>query len=127
VRPGAASVSLPCARALRLSWLSRTLCSRREPRRAEFDAEHWHVGYPNPAFSAMRETDGAWMARIVARFDDAAIAAVVREGRLSSPIARSELEPILRGRRDKILQRYLLRLSFAHRRAHVRPRALRAR
>jgi hypothetical protein len=78
---------------------------------AEFDAEHWHVGYPNPAFSAMQETDGAWMARIVARFDDAAIAAVVREGRLSSPVARSELERILRGRRDKILQRYLLRLS----------------
>jgi hypothetical protein len=78
---------------------------------AEFDAEHWHVGYPNPAFSAMQETDGAWMARVVARFDDAAIAAVVREGRLSSPIARSELERILRGRRDKILRRYLLRLS----------------
>jgi len=78
---------------------------------AEFDAEHWHVGYPNPAFSAMQETDGAWMARIIARFDDAAIAAVVREGRLSSPVVRSELERILRGRRDKILQRYLLRLS----------------
>jgi hypothetical protein len=51
------------------------------------------------------------MARIVARFDDAAIAAVVREGRLSSPIVQSELERILRGRRDKILRRYLLRLS----------------
>ena len=36
-------------------------------------------------------------------------------GRLSSPIVRSELERILRGRRDKILSRYLLRLSSLER------------
>jgi hypothetical protein len=69
------------------------------------------VGYPNPAFSNMLEEDGAWMARIIARFDDETISAVVREARLSSPVARSELARILRGRRDRILQRYLLRLS----------------
>jgi hypothetical protein len=33
--------------------------------------------------------DGAWMARIVARFDDESISAVVREARLSSPLARA--------------------------------------
>jgi hypothetical protein len=77
----------------------------------DFVAEDWKVGYPNPAFSNMAEEDGAWMARIVARFDDEAISAVVREARLSSPLARSELARILRGRRDKILQRYLTRLS----------------
>jgi hypothetical protein len=77
----------------------------------DFVAEDWKVGYPNPAFSNMTEEDGAWMARIVARFDDEAISAVVREARLTSPLARSELARILRGRRDKILQRYLTRLS----------------
>jgi hypothetical protein len=59
----------------------------------------------------MLEEDGAWMARIIARFDDETISAVVREARLTSPVARSELARILRGRRDRILQRYLLQLS----------------
>jgi hypothetical protein len=77
----------------------------------EFVAEDWKVGYPNPAFSDMVEEDGAWMARIIARFDDDTISAVVREARLTSPIARSELARILRGRRDRILDRYLTRLS----------------
>lgn len=78
---------------------------------AKFEPEDWHVGNPNPAFSAMQEGDGAWMARIISRIDDAAISAVVAEARLSSPVARSELERILRGRRDRIVRRYLLRLS----------------
>ena len=78
---------------------------------AEFEPENWHVGYPNPAFTAMEEADGAWMARIISHFDDADIAAVVAEARLTSPIAVSELNRILRGRRDRIVRRYLLRLS----------------
>jgi len=51
------------------------------------------------------------MARIISHFDDADIAAVVAEARLTSPIAVSELNRILRGRRDRIVRRYLLRLS----------------
>ena len=82
---------------------------------AEFVPEDWHVGYPNPAFSAMEEQDGAWMARIISHLDDADITAIVAEARLSSPIAVSELERILRGRRDRILGRYLLRLSSLER------------
>ncbi len=77
----------------------------------DFVPEEWHVGYPNPAFSAMQESDGAWMARIISHLDDADIEAVVNEAQLSSLIARSELNRILRGRRDRILSRYLLRLS----------------
>lgn len=77
----------------------------------DFVAEDWKVGYPNPAFSNMTEEDGAWMARIIARFDDATISAVVGEARLTSPLARSELTRILRGRRDRIIERYLTRLS----------------
>ena len=82
---------------------------------AEFEPEEWHVGYPNTAFSAMQEGDGAWMARIISHLDDAAIEAIVAEAHLSSPVARSELVRILRGRRDRILRRYLLRLSSLER------------
>jgi hypothetical protein len=82
---------------------------------AEFEPEEWHVGYPNVAFSSMQESEGAWMARIISHLDDAAIEAIVNEAKLSSPIARSELIRILRGRRDRILQRYLLRLSSLER------------
>jgi len=77
----------------------------------EFDPENWHVGYPNSAFSRMEEEDGAWMARILSHIDDAALSKVIDEAQLAEPVVRSELERILRGRRDKILKRYLLRLS----------------
>ena len=43
----------------------------------DFVPEDWHVGYPNPAFSAMQESDGAWMARIISHLDDADIEAIV--------------------------------------------------
>jgi hypothetical protein len=59
----------------------------------------------------MEEEDGAWMARILSHIDDAALSKVIDEAQLVDPVARSELERILRGRRDKILERYLLRLS----------------
>jgi hypothetical protein len=77
----------------------------------EFVPEDWHVGYPNSAFSRMEEDDAAWMTRILSHVDDAALSAIVDEAHLADPVARSELERILRGRRDRILQRWLLRLS----------------
>jgi len=82
---------------------------------AEFEPQDWHVGYPNPAFSAMQESDGAWMARVISHLDDADIEAIVNEAHLSSPVAHSELIRILRGRRDRIFRRYLLRLSSLER------------
>jgi hypothetical protein len=51
------------------------------------------------------------MARIISQLDDAALSAVIDEAHLYDPLIRNELERILRGRRDKILRRYLLRLS----------------
>jgi len=77
----------------------------------EFVPEDWHVGYPNVAFSAMEEQDAAWMARIIARIDERAVDLVVDQARLTSPIASSELKRILKGRRLRILQRYLARVS----------------
>jgi hypothetical protein len=77
----------------------------------DFVPEDWHVGYPNVAFSAMEEQDAAWMARIIARIDERAVDLVVDQARLTSPIASSELKRILKGRRLRILQRYLARVS----------------
>jgi hypothetical protein len=58
----------------------------------------------------MTERDAAWMARIIARFDLASIEAVVALGRAPAPFAR-ELVRVMIGRREKILHRYLTRLS----------------
>jgi hypothetical protein len=77
----------------------------------DFDPATWKPGYPNPAFTAMTDRDAAWMARIMATFDDATIDAVVAEARFSSPVTTSELSRILKSRRDKILTRYLSLLS----------------
>jgi hypothetical protein len=77
----------------------------------DFDAPTWKAGYPNPAFDAMTERDGAWMARIMSYFDDAAIDAVVAEARFTNPVTTAELARILKARRDKTLSRYLHVLS----------------
>ncbi|HEY3586840.1 MAG TPA: hypothetical protein VGK85_06800, partial [Myxococcaceae bacterium] len=78
---------------------------------ADFVPEEWKSGYPNPAFARMTERDAAWMARILARFTDERIDLLLGEARADTPLVRSELLRILKGRRDKILRRYLLRLS----------------
>ncbi len=76
----------------------------------DFDPELWRGGYPNPAFARMTESDAAWMARILARFDDDAIAAAVATAQYDSASARY-LSQTLALRRDVILRRYLTRLS----------------
>ncbi len=77
---------------------------------ATFDPERWRPRYPNPAFSRMTEHDASWMARIVARIGPAHIQAMLRA---AEPPARlgAALLPILVGRRQKLLERYLSRLS----------------
>jgi hypothetical protein len=76
-----------------------------------FDPEAWKGGYPNPAFLRMTEGDAAWMARIIARFTDEDIAAVVRVGDFTRPESTKYLTEALIERRDAILRRYLTRLS----------------
>lgn len=76
-----------------------------------FEPEHWRPGYPNPAYERMTERDAAWMARILARFGDAHVRALVARGHFSRSIVSSELTRILIGRRDRILERWLTRLS----------------
>lgn len=76
-----------------------------------FDPNDWRNGYPNPAFERASERDKAWMARIIARFSEEHIRAVVAMGRFSRQETTDELVRILLGRQRRLLERYLTRLS----------------
>ncbi|MCB9596951.1 MAG: hypothetical protein H6719_29785 [Sandaracinaceae bacterium] len=76
-----------------------------------FDPHEWRNGYPNPAFEDATERDRAWMARIIARFERAHLEALVATGRFERELTATELVRILEGRQQRILERYLTRLS----------------
>jgi hypothetical protein len=76
-----------------------------------FEPDNWEPGYPNPAFSRRSERDLAWMARKLAHFDNELLWAAISEGRISQDGIDRELFRLLRGRLDKILDRFLTRLS----------------
>jgi hypothetical protein len=78
---------------------------------ARFEPEKWKNEYPNPAFSRMTERDGAWMARILARMTPDLVRALASAGQFSDPANTEYLAEILEGRLEKILARYLTRLS----------------
>jgi hypothetical protein len=77
----------------------------------EFEADHWKNEYPNASFSRMTERDGAWMARILARFTPEMVGVLARMGKISNPRNADYLRSVLEGRLGKILERYLTRLS----------------
>lgn len=77
----------------------------------EFDPATWKNEYPNPTFSRQTELDGAWMARILARFTPEMVAKLAKMGQFSDPFHTSYLTSVLQGRLDKVLARYLTRLS----------------
>ncbi|MET0794983.1 MAG: hypothetical protein ABW061_25920 [Polyangiaceae bacterium] len=76
----------------------------------DFEPDVWRGEYPNPAFGRMTEADGAWMARILAHFDEPLVRAAVAEGKYL-PAEESYLAETLIARRTAILRRYLTRLS----------------
>lgn len=76
----------------------------------DFDPELWRGEYPNPAYGRMTEGDGAWAARIIARFDDELVKAFVGVGKYDPESTRYLTETLIQ-RRDLILRRYLSRLS----------------
>ena len=93
--------------------------AKREPSReifGYFDAEHfvadrWKSEYPNAAFSRMTERDGAWMARILARFTPEMVHALAKSADFTDERDTRTLEATLDGRLARILDRYLTRLS----------------
>jgi hypothetical protein len=76
----------------------------------DFDPQEWRGEYPNPAFMRMTEQDGAWMARILAGFDDELTRAAVKVGQYD-PISEKYLTETLIARRRAILRRYFSKVS----------------
>jgi hypothetical protein len=76
-----------------------------------FSPEKWKPEYPNPAFERMRPADGFWAARIVARFSDDAVRAIVRTGEFEDPVAEKHLADVLIERRDKVIAHYFRLLN----------------
>ena len=82
------------------------------PSIGRFEAEYfepvcWRPEYPNPAFQRMQPEDAFWAVRIMMRFNDEAIRAIVKTGQLEDPSAENYLVETLSKRRDKIVQHYL--------------------
>jgi hypothetical protein len=76
-----------------------------------FEPDKWKNEYPNPAFSRMTERDGAWMARILAHFTPQRVEALAKMADFTDPGATAYLASVLEGRLERILDRYLTRLS----------------
>jgi len=72
-----------------------------------FDPLEWRPEYPNSAFDNMRADDAFWAARIVAKFSDADIRAIVSKARYSDPRATDYITATLIERRNKVLKTWL--------------------
>jgi hypothetical protein len=72
-----------------------------------FDPALWKPEYPNRAFANMRPDDAFWAARIVSRFSDEAIRAVVAKARYRSEAAAEYVATTIIKRRDKVLRTWL--------------------
>jgi len=76
-----------------------------------FEPDQWRPNYWNGAFEERTERDCAWMARILARLREPHLRALVELGRWSDPAVERRLLRVLRGRREKVLERWLDRRS----------------
>lgn len=65
-----------------------------------FDPELWKPEYPSAAFDNMDAADAFWAARIVARFSDEMIRALVDAARISDPAAARRLGDLIIARRS---------------------------
>jgi hypothetical protein len=72
-----------------------------------FRPELWRPEYPNPAFERMLPEDAFWAAKIILRFTDEIVRAIVRTGEIEDPAAEEYLTRTLIQRRDKIVRHYL--------------------
>lgn len=76
-----------------------------------FDPVEWKANYPNPAFVNMQPEDAFWGARIVSRFSDEALAAIVEAADYDDAAATTYLAGALGRRRDKIARTWLTPLN----------------
>jgi len=77
----------------------------------DFVPEDWKNEYPNAAFSRMTEHDGAWMTRILARFTPEMVHRLAVMANFTDPNDTEYMAAMMEGRLERILERYLLRLS----------------
>jgi hypothetical protein len=76
-----------------------------------FHPEKWRPEYPNPAFERMLPEDAFWAVRIILRFSDEMVRAIVKTGKIADPEAEDYLVRTLIKRRDKIIRHYLPQTS----------------
>jgi hypothetical protein len=76
-----------------------------------FDPLAWKAEYRNPAFARMLPDDAFWAAKIVSRFSDEAIRALVETGEYSDPTSEEFLSTTLIERRDKIIDAYFRQVN----------------
>lgn len=77
----------------------------------QFVASKWKAGYANPAHDNMTFRDALWMVRIISRFTDAHLRAIVGAAKLRDKRSEQYLLNTLIGRRDRILKEYLTRYA----------------
>jgi len=76
-----------------------------------FEPRKWRPAYPNAAYTRMLPDDAFWGAKIVARFSDDDIRAIVHTGEYSDPAGEKYLADSLIKRRDKIVEAYFKQIN----------------
>ena len=76
-----------------------------------FRPETWKSDYPNPAFERLLPDDAFWAARIVSRFTDEMVRALVHAGQYDDPAAERQLADTLILRRDKTVAHYFRQVN----------------
>ena len=76
-----------------------------------FSPELWKPEYPNAAFDRMDAADAFWAARIISRFSDEAIRAIVATGEISDPAAEQYLADAIIKRRDKVVAYWIVQTN----------------
>jgi hypothetical protein len=76
-----------------------------------FEPDHYRTAYPFGPYARVTEADAAWGARILARISPEMIHAVIASANLTNKVMEREIEVALLGRREKLLRRFLTRLS----------------
>jgi len=76
-----------------------------------FTPDRYRTGYGYGPYTRVTEDDAAWGARILARITPEMVIALVQSAKIATPLVERELVTALLGRREKLLARYLTRLS----------------